>query len=54
MPQIIAVRGDSLADCVDNLNTELRYSTAVMVTSTEYTADEDGFILIAGIVEETE
>ena len=49
-PRILAVRGDSLEECVDLMNTELRYSAIVMVTSVEYTADEEGFILLATVV----
>ena len=46
VPQVLAVRGDSLAECVERMNAELRYSSAIMVTATEYTADEEGYILL--------
>ena len=49
-PQVILTRGENPEECVRELNFILRYSHAIVITNTEFTADEDSYILLTSIL----
>ena len=51
VPRVEVFVGENLEDVVEEANHQLRYSTAVQITSTELTGTEDGqYILMVGVV----